>query len=145
MGSLLQKVRTARRMPLHVVGLAAVTVGITAVVRCALWLVPFRAICGFVEARVPHPVLRGRITARQVTWMVTAASRCIPRATCLTQALTAQILLNWAGLENRICIGVAKGEDFEAHAWVECENRVVLGGAAQSARYAKILTLEGSV
>jgi hypothetical protein len=144
MGSLLQKVRTARRMPFHILGLAAVTVGITGLVRCALWLVPFRTICRSVEARGPHAVLRGRVTATQVAWMVRAASRGIPRATCLTQALTAQILLNWAGLENRICIGVAKGEDFEAHAWVECENRVVLGGAVQSARYAKILTLEGS-
>jgi hypothetical protein len=78
-----------------------------------------------------------------VVWAVTLASRYIPRATCLTQAFTAQILLNRAGLENRLCVGVARVPSFGAHAWVERAGTVLVGGAEQCANYTTIFTLEG--
>ena len=51
------------------------------------------------------------------------ASCYVPRATCLVQALAAQVLLSWQGLDSHLRIGVALSADkeFEAHAWVECD------------------------
>jgi hypothetical protein len=73
---------------------------------------------------------------------VRLASRYVPRATCLTQALTAQMLLGWAGLNSRLHIGVRLDGKFEAHAWVEGPGRIVVGGREGVASYVPILTLD---
>jgi hypothetical protein len=61
---------------------------------------------------------------------VTRASRLVPRATCLPQALTAMWLLGRRGHPATMRIGVKRGESgsFIAHAWVECSDRIVVGG-----------------
>lgn len=70
----------------------------------------------------------------QVVWAVRVASRYLPGATCLTQALAAQALLTHSGFPAQVEIGVAKDSDeekvrqFRAHAWVVCHGQVVLGG-----------------
>lgn len=68
---------------------------------------------------------------RELNWAVTRAARMVPQASCLTQALTMQILLGRRGYASRMHIGVAKNESggFQAHAWVECGGRIVVGGA----------------
>jgi hypothetical protein len=77
-------------------------------------------------------------------WAVTAASRYVPGATCLAQALAAQVLLGRTGYPARLRIGVAKGEErkFEAHAWVESQGRVVIGGPGLG-RFTPLTTLAG--
>jgi hypothetical protein len=69
-----------------------------------------------------HPIER-------VVWSVEAASRRIPRATCLTQALAAATLLANNGHAAVLRVGVAKNDDgsLRAHAWVESDGRTVLG------------------
>jgi hypothetical protein len=56
--------------------------------------------------------------------------------------VTAQMLLNWAGIDNKLHIGVRRDEKFEAHAWVECGGRIVVGGTEEVASYVAILTLD---
>jgi Transglutaminase-like superfamily len=53
----------------------------------------------------------------------------VPYASCLTQALAAQILLAKEGYDSEICVGVGKTElgGFIAHAWVVKDGRVLLG------------------
>ena len=81
----------------------------------------------------------------RVVWAIKTASRYIPRATCLTQAVAAHALLTRAGYESCIEIGVAKraGGRFEAHAWVICGDIVVIGGP-DVARYVRLTALSGS-
>jgi hypothetical protein len=85
---------------------------------------------------------------RQVVWAVTVASRYVPAATCLTQALATQILLSRRGHPTSLRIGVGRSEagEFQAHAWVECQGRVVIGGIKALSRYTPLLSLgrEGS-
>jgi hypothetical protein len=109
---------------------ACVLVGI---VRIFLWLFPSRVCLRFVrrlsDSRVgPRPA--GPPTVERVTWAVGAASRRIPRATCLTQAVAAQLLLRRFGYASSLCLGVARGSkgEFLAHAWVERDGRVLIGG-----------------
>ncbi|MCB0213695.1 MAG: lasso peptide biosynthesis B2 protein [Anaerolineae bacterium] len=57
-------------------------------------------------------------------------SRYVFRATCLTQALSALILLRRYGHPATLKIGVAlhEAKQFEAHAWVESQGLIVVGG-----------------
>ncbi|MGH9545984.1 MAG: lasso peptide biosynthesis B2 protein, partial [Terriglobales bacterium] len=98
-------------------------------IRLALWIVPFaklrRVVAVLADGR---PARTPRYSADQFSWAVRAVSRYVPRATCLTQALVLHILLRWEGLQSRIRIGVSKDAgQFEAHAWVESQDRVVIG------------------
>lgn len=86
-----------------------------------------------------------RDAAARVGWAVRHAARLVPRATCLTQALAAQIMLARRGVPSVLQIGVDRAADstgsarFEAHAWLEVDGLVLVGGTADSlARYARI-------
>jgi Transglutaminase-like superfamily len=73
---------------------------------------------------------------------VRVASRYVPRASCLTQALVLHILLRREGLPSRIRIGVSKDAGFfEAHAWVESHDRVVIGDSGLQ-RYVPMMVWE---
>jgi hypothetical protein len=67
-----------------------------------------------------------------VVWAVDAADRRMPgQATCLTRALTVQAMLARAGNASRLQVGVIRSVEgkLEAHAWVECDGRVLVGGS----------------
>jgi len=98
-------------------------------IRLQLWFMPLRRIIRRLDLMTPGDRWT-TLTPDEVAQMVRRASRCVPRATCLTQALAAGALLHRTGRKPLIRIGVAKDADLKAHAWVECEGRVVLGGGA---------------
>ncbi len=107
------------------------------------WL-PFRHVRALVTfaGRPSRPPGSGPSIER-VAAAVTIVSRYVPRATCLTQALAAELLLRRAGYPVYLRLGAARGPDerFEAHAWVECDGRVVIGGAIE--RYSPFPRLDG--
>lgn len=111
--------------------LAAVTV-----VRLCLRFFPLRVwerLAGRLgSSRTSAP---GAHTAQDVVWAVGRASRVVPRATCLTQALAAHILLARSGHRSRLKIGVARtsGRGLRAHAWLESDGAVLLGGSCNEA------------
>lgn len=78
----------------------------------------------------PSAAPRIGLTAECVALAVRRASRIVPGATCLAQALAGQVLLARAGHLSTLRIGVARrGHDgISAHAWVESGGRVVIGG-----------------
>ena len=100
-----------------------------AAVRTGLFLLPFRTVRR-LTARVSRRAAPIHSVGR-CTWAVRASSRYVPAATCLTQALAAQVLLAESGYDSRIEIGVTKDEHrrFRAHAWVVCGEEIVIGGA----------------
>lgn len=64
----------------------------------------------------------------RLVWAVKVASRRMPGATCLNQALTLQRLLAKNGHSSELRIGVEKdGERFGAHAWLLHGNQVLIG------------------
>lgn len=115
-------------------GLLVEAAFLTVVVRLCLDLLPFRLWQAWLIHRGPavHDGLNRdaySITAR-CAWAARVASRCFPRSdTCLVHAVVVQKLLHHRGLDASIRIGVARGAErqFEAHAWVESEGRVVIG------------------
>jgi hypothetical protein len=108
--------------------------------RLALWLLPWPRLMKAASPRrstsMPPP------TAERLAWAVRAASRFIPRATCLAQALALNQWLHRHGLESIVQIGVSSHDGhFAAHAWVEHDGRPLLSSAREIERYARCLTV----
>jgi hypothetical protein len=102
-------------------------------IRLGLALFPYRKVRGLVDRlaltsprRQPAPPA----SPERIAWAVTRASCSVPGATCLTQALAAQVLLERRGHPARVRVGIgrAEGARLLAHAWVECDGRILLGG-----------------
>jgi|SRR5215204_522851 len=104
-------------------------------VKLGLWLLPFRTLRCLLSRVSKGPKKKPRSTDRpspeEIAWIVEVASRHSPGAkTCLTQALAAQVLLTRHGYPAFVHLGVLRGkqERLQAHAWVESEGRIVIGG-----------------
>jgi hypothetical protein len=123
---------------------------IVGAVRLGLWGLPFRTLRRLL-ARVTQEPARLRKADRsslaRIAWAVTVASRYVPAASCLTQALATQILLGRRRHPACLRIGVVKGTDgqFQAHAWVESDSVVVIGGSEpELERYTPLPALDGA-
>jgi hypothetical protein len=86
------------------------------------------------------------LKVESIAWSIAAASRFIPHASCLTQALAAHAMLLREGIPSGLNFGVAKTEAgaFEAHAWLESQGRIVTGNSHDLERYALLLPGQGS-
>ncbi len=75
--------------------------------------------------------MKKHVYIKNIAVNVASASRYVPRATCLTQALAAFVLLKSSTFPATFRIGVARNEfgNFEAHAWTESDGIVVIGGS----------------
>jgi hypothetical protein len=106
-------------------------------VRAALYVIPFRILRALAD--VPQRARRRRDDSALagIAHDVVAAAQFVPGATCLTQALTAQILLRREGFEPALEIGVARDPSgqFKAHAWVRCEGIIVVGDFTNGPTY----------
>jgi Transglutaminase-like superfamily len=114
------------------------------VIRLGLWLLPFQSLQRLLAYMVQGGARlqqESQASIDSIVWAVTVASRYVPAATCLTQALAAQGLLAGRGHSARLCIGVARSAagQFQAHAWVEYAERVVIGGAEAPVRFTPLL------
>jgi hypothetical protein len=91
-----------------------------------------------------QPVPQNLKVVRRVASSVRRASRYVPAATCLTQALATQSLLAQRGQVSILRIGVTKGPEGElkAHAWVESNGRIIIGQQKDLRSYTVLHRLE---
>jgi hypothetical protein len=116
-------------------GRALIRVGIMLwIVRLAMWCMPFASLRARLSAR-RDALARRRPASRRgdlarIARHVRLGSRLVPRCTCLVQALVAEQLLAESGHASVVRFGMADAADqrSSAHAWVECEGRVLVGG-----------------
>jgi hypothetical protein len=116
--------RAERRLLLQALG----RVGL---VRIGLWLLPFPSVQSLVERTGSlKPQRDSVVDPDRAARAIVGASRSIPRATCLTQAIAGRWLLAAYGYPSRMQIGAARDAEghLELHAWLECDGRIVLGG-----------------
>ena len=102
-------------------------------IRLGLWLLPFQTLRRVLPRRIQAPTRldnSNQSFPKRIGWAVTIASRYVPRATCLTQALAVQVLLDRRGYPAHLRIGVARGAQrlLEGHAWVEHQGQIIIGG-----------------
>ena len=95
--------------------------------RIALWMLPFARVQVLVAKAGRRTGAVGTAPGR-LAWAVETTARSIPKASCLTQALAAQVMLERTGEHPELKIGVATDNgSFEAHAWLELHGRPLVG------------------
>jgi len=139
----LEKLRKLLALPAAEFGLFFKAVFLLLAVRLALWLLPFRLQKSLFldpDRAWPSGPPGCRFSPERIGWIVEVASRVIPRATCLVQALAANRLLTRAGHPAELRIGVVKNENgfFQAHAWTKSGDKVIVG-CHQPGYYASLL------
>ncbi len=99
-------------------------------VRLVLWLTPYRTAAAMCARLATVPVPVGRHEPTEIVMAVQGLSRFIPRASCLTQALAAQVVMGWHGHPARVVLGAERNSarNFAAHAWLESSQGLVIGG-----------------
>ena len=117
-------------------------------IRLGLWLLPFPTWRRLLVSRTETtPELKAAEPASQnrVVWAVKVASRYIPGVKCLALALATKVLLAHQGYISELRIGVVKSKSgqLEAHAWVESQGKIVIGGARDLSYYTPLPLLEG--
>lgn len=112
--------------------------------RAVLQFLPFssvRRLLGLV-ARVGEEIEVDCSGSSRAVWAVRTAD-CYLHSSCLVRALAACILLARERRPARLCIGVRQGEGgrLEAHAWVECAGRIVLGQRRDLSEYTPLISV----
>lgn len=120
-------------MSMREYALVLLTIPLVVSVRMTLWLLPSAMIVRYVRRISTDTAAdrsRPRFDLTTIVWAVEAVSARVPRASCLTQAISAKLLLRWSGLQSNLCLGVACSVEgsLRAHAWVERHGRTIVGG-----------------
>lgn len=105
--------------------------GWLAFVQLALWCLPYHRVRPAVSWIAAACRARSPLAAAQCTLAVQRGARVFPRTTCLARALAAGAMFARRGQPSIVTIGVARpGERLlRAHAWLEYDGLVVIGGA----------------
>lgn len=114
-------------------------------IRLMLWVLPYRRWRQIAAQmiRVENERQLDRPQVNQITRAVRVMSKYVPQASCLTQALAAQTLLANEGQRSQLRVGVTQNDGkLEAHAWVQIDGRVVIGGRESVVRFSAFPTLE---
>jgi hypothetical protein len=123
------------------------SVTLVILIRVGLRALPFSIllrVLGWLKDPLTHASKTNPTSMRKIAWAVTVASRRVPDASCLTQALATQVLLGRLGYASALRIGVAKDlqGQLEAHAWVESDGTIIIGRAPDLSRY-RLLSRSG--
>jgi hypothetical protein len=103
--------------------------GYVLLARLALWMLPYRRTRALVDTLSRGRPHRTLTPPARTAWAVEATAARIPQASCLTQALAAEVMLRRQGHAPDLHIGIAKDRQaFEAHAWLELDGSVLIGG-----------------
>jgi hypothetical protein len=102
-------------------------------VRLMLWCLPLSGLRRLLEGEGHGRGGKNQAEAsamERIIWAVELAARYVPCATCLTQALACRKLMHQEGFAGELRLGVTKDEEgrFQAHAWLEQDGRVLMGG-----------------
>lgn len=141
-----QKLQALSATDLRLLGHTAM---LMAAIRLGLWLLPFQTLRRWLSKRYPLGQRRQSNSAaviQKVVWAVEVVSWRMPGGVlCLARALTTQALLRRHGCDCELRIGVAKSAAgaLEAHAWVEHQGRVIIGGMPGFSRFHPLPSLEG--
>jgi len=81
----------------------------------------------------------GPTCLHSVRWAITSAASRLPGATCLVQALAADVMLRRRHLASELRFGVrvltGGRAPFEAHAWIESDGGAVIGVAEHQSEF----------
>ena len=114
--------------------LLAISALLLVTIRIALSVLPLRTVRGVLR-RCRSATRRDDAQAARIVAAVKLSGRSLPGfGTCLTQTLVANLLLGRVGVSSEVRIGVAKESSNRliAHAWLESEGRILIGGPSSA-------------
>ena len=116
--------------------------GLAAVVCLCMWgalrILSLRRLVRWTGRRASRTATVDRPRIERIAWAVRAAgNHLFPARPCLPQALAARFLLARLGVPTDLRIGVQRPEteNLRAHAWVEYEGEVLIGGTESPVEY----------
>jgi hypothetical protein len=120
---------------------------VVAAVTLGLWVLPWPALQSQLLKLTNWCSRFGTIQrppAEHIAWAVKVAGSLIPKATCLPQALAAQLLLNQNAYSAELKIGVVRNEagKLGAHAWVTSEGNILIGSVQDLDRFVPLSSVE---
>jgi hypothetical protein len=122
--------------------------GLVVLVRIALWVIPYRIVRRCLDGMIRvspsvDPSEEDKRRWNAIIWSVDAVSkRLLRKKPCLVQAHVAHWFLARAGCDTAIKIGVAMNSgEFKAHAWLEKDGKILLGGRDSLDRYAPLVPI----
>lgn len=112
---------------------------VLAIIRGVLTFRSYRHVLKLIE-RTAHRQRTNR-SVPVIVWSIKHASRLVPGASCLTQALAVRYFLIGSGEDCIIRIGIKPSEvkTLDAHAWVIYKGRPLIGGNDEELRDFKTL------
>ena len=139
----LRLVRRAAALPLSTWGALARVTPVVLGARVALWVLPYRRVLQVFEpARRPaeEPSPKHVRTVQAADWVGRTFLGDMP---CLSQALAARWLLSRDGYAADLKIGARmENGELAAHAWLERDGRVILGGTDSPTKYVQLESLD---
>jgi len=134
------------QLPLAKKRLIIEATGLILVTRLGLYLTSVHKLQSFYQRfnnveNTPYP--GNNPVKSEITWAVNSIGQKIFKDdTCLVIAIAGQALLNYHGIPARLQLGCLLAEDKSifAHAWVECEGEVVIGGTEREISKYTLLT-----
>lgn len=119
-------------------------------VRLGLWLIPLRVLREVIAKITSNASASARCQpldlnlVKRMASSVRRVSRYVPAASCLTQALSAQVLLGRRGQDSFLRIGVTRSAEGElkAHAWLESNGEIIIGQVKDPLKYAVLNNLK---
>lgn len=110
------------------------------IVRLGLRLFRFSTLLRILERIAVQSISlsqKSSLSTDKIASAITTTSLYVCGATCLARALAANVLLQQHGHPSLLRIGVAKDEleRLEAHAWVESQGKILLGGTSEYVSY----------
>jgi len=105
-------------------------IAVLALVRLGLWILPFKTVGRLTAGTTAWLGSNPAGTAQRVSRAIPSSARLVPGASCLTQALAAEVLMRRRGHPCSLRLGVARNAagDLRAHAWLESNGVSVVGG-----------------
>lgn len=116
--------RTMRRLYLREAGIMLV------LARLAVRFIPSARLFAWAGRPIRHIRRFSGDEAQWIAWAVgQRGSARDTNALCLPRALAAHAMLRRRGIQNRLCLGVARtGDVIAAHAWIEIGGQAIVGG-----------------
>lgn len=109
-------------------------------IRLGLWILPYKLLTKWLNSlgsSVSVRELNDWKLIKEVSHTVRSCAKYVPFASCLTQALATKTLLRLNGQISDLRIGVDKDENGKliAHAWIEIDSKIIIGGSPELSRY----------
>lgn len=109
-------------------------------IRLGLWILPYKLLTKWLDSfgsTVSFNESNDWKLIKEVSHTVKSCAKYVPFASCLTQALATKTLLRIKGQSSKLRIGVDKDENEKliAHAWIEIDKKIIIGGSPEISRY----------